>query len=101
MMHLSDNKKTVKLYVDSCFPVNASVYGMCEVRYSSLYKGFAHWCIVTPIGKKKVIHSKQISCLLLFRLAQLQAVKCFYICYHAYHMHARGWHTESEDVRIS
>lgn len=77
----------------------------CEVRYSALQNGFAHWYIVKPIGKggggeKKVIHSKQISCLLLFGLAQLQAGKCFHICYHANHMHARGCHAESEGARI-
>lgn len=32
MMHFLDNKKKVKLYEESCFPVNASVYVTREVR---------------------------------------------------------------------
>lgn len=47
--------------------------------------------------EKKVIHSKQISWLLLSGLVQLQAGKRLHICYHANHMHARGWHAKSED----
>lgn len=32
MMHFLDNKNKVKLYVDSCFPVNASVYVTRDVH---------------------------------------------------------------------